>query len=122
MHFDRALIFVAPFGSTIVGYDPHTGIRVGNSSTSSRIRSAPITSDDRLFIGLNNGSLICFTRTPPPPPEEQEGQTQSQTQTQTQTSTAIEEEEASDEEEAEPEPESQTQSQSQPETQTQPGI
>ena len=124
MHFDRALIFVAPFGSTIVGYDPHTGIRVGDSNTSNRIRSAPMTANDRLFIGLNNGDLVCLTRTPPPPPEGQEDQTQSQTQTQTVPAVEedAEEEEAEPETQTETQPESQTQTQSQPQTQTQPGV
>lgn len=69
MHFDRALIFLAPFGPMLYGYDPHTGDRVGEFNAGGRIRSAPMTAHDRLFIGLNNGNLICAMRTPPPKPE-----------------------------------------------------
>jgi len=89
MFFDRALFFVAPFGSVIFGYDPHTGARVGDFNTKIRVRSSPITANDRLFIGLNNGELLTLTRQPPPPPENEETQpsTQSQTQTQAQSQT-----------------------------------
>ena len=111
MHFARALIFVAPFGAFLAGYDPHSGEKVGDFNTKNRIRSSPITSNDRMFVGLNNGDLLCLTRTPPPPPEvdsegllptstptaqttvkpvvseDEEGEEQEQTQTQTQTQT-----------------------------------
>jgi outer membrane protein assembly factor BamB len=106
MFFDRALIFVAPFGSHIYGFDPHTGQRVGEFSTSTRIRSSPITANDRLFIGLNNGNLLCLTRTPPPPPEDEDQQQASATQPAQQAP-------QSPNEETEPESESQSQTQTQ---------
>jgi outer membrane protein assembly factor BamB len=124
MHFDRAVIFLAPFGTVVLGYDPHTGLRVGDFNAGARIRSAPMTANDRLFLGLNDGNLVCLTRQPPPPPETEgtqsqtQTQTQSQSQTQTQTQTQTEEEA-----EAPPEPmlesQSQTQTQTQSQTQTQ---
>jgi outer membrane protein assembly factor BamB len=75
MHFDRALIFIAPFGATISGFDPHTGRSVGDFNTGARVRSAPITAKDKLYIGLNDGKLLRLSRTPPPPPEEEQTQT-----------------------------------------------
>lgn len=123
MHFDRALIFLAPFGTEVLGYDPHTGLRVGDFNAGVRIRSAPMTAHDRLFLGLNDGHLVCLTRQPPPPPESEtqsqtqtQTQSQSQTQTQTQTQTATQPEE---EPEAEPEPMLESQSQTQTQTQSQ---
>jgi hypothetical protein len=124
MHFDRALIFLAPFGTVVLGYDPHTGLRVGDFNASARIRSSPMTANDKLFLGLNDGHLICLTRQPPPPPESEatqsQTQTQTQSQTQTQTQTATQPE---PEAEAETEPmlesQSQTQTQTQPQSQTQ---
>src|SRR5262245_48791683 len=122
MHFDRALVFLAPFGTVILGYDPHTGQRVGDFNAGVRIRSAPMTAHDRLFLGLNDGSQVCLTRQPPPPPETEatqsqtQTQTQSQSQTQTQTQTATQPEE---EPEAETEPMLESQSQTQTQTQTQ---
>ena len=110
MFFDRALIFLAPFGSNIYGFDPHTGQRVGDFNTNSRIRSSPITANDRLFIGLNNGNLLCLTRTPPPPPEDQDQQQASATQSAQQAP-------QNESEEAETEPETQTQTQTQSQTQ-----
>jgi outer membrane protein assembly factor BamB len=74
MYYDRALIFIAPFGGSVAGYDPHTGARVGDFNTKNRVRSSPVTDNDRLFIGLNNGNLLCLTRMPPPPPEGEEGE------------------------------------------------
>jgi len=108
MYFDRALIFLAPFGSSITGFDPHTGERVGDFNAQNRIRSSPITKADRLFIGLNNGNLLCLTRTPPPPPQtdEVEGLVPPAPPQSTSTQTA--------EEETEPETQTQTQTQSQP--------
>jgi eukaryotic-like serine/threonine-protein kinase len=87
MHFDRALIFMTPFGSNVFGFDPHSGKRVGEYDAGARIRSSPNTTNDRLFVGLNDGKLLCLTRQPPPPPEGEGVQTQTQTQTQTQMQT-----------------------------------
>src|SRR6185503_13144796 len=39
MHFDRALVFLAPFGASVVGFDPHSGEKVGDFNTQNRIRS-----------------------------------------------------------------------------------
>lgn len=111
MHFDRALFFVTPFGASVFGVDPHTGTRVGDYGTKTRIRSSPITANDRLFIGLNNGTLLSLTRQPPPPPEGEEGE-----QTQTSAQSQLEPEEAP----AQSQPQGlQTQTQSQTQSQTQ---
>jgi outer membrane protein assembly factor BamB len=115
MHFDRALIFVAPFGAALQGYDPHTGERAGDFNTQNRIRSSPMSSNDWMFLGLNNGNLLCLTRTPPPPPETESLETLLPVSTpsaQTTTAPSPELQEEEEEEEGEEE-ENQTQTQTQ---------
>ena len=44
----------------IVGFDPRTGRRVGGLKTSELLRTSPLVSGRRLFVGLRNRSVQAF--------------------------------------------------------------
>jgi len=53
-------LILACHENEIVGFDPRTGRRVGGLKTSELLRTSPLVSGRRLFVGLRNRSVQAF--------------------------------------------------------------